>query len=1816
MMACFNDREEETGLFLESDFCLNKHAEGSIDFGNEVVSGDVFFGDESQEKTIFESDGGALKEEAPDFMPGSYSCCPQPLFECDGFGLTRPPNMLVDSKMFPDMSLGSEVTLVSNMSMVGVSCFGFDEGEEHWTTWDALLPQAAAKVRSGAGQVVPYQVEAVLCASAAGPGDCRRTRFDGLTGRIPDQGGFGDFGLRGEVLEGEVDSLVSTFQGKVTSFVLPRSSHEHRNPCHRLLVQDTISPKFQIFRFRETLFPLLSQLSESDSSWWLLDSGASTTVLSEKFAHEYGVDVSKMFSKDSPYRAANGTPVKMLGKAEVGVGVVMVDEWGESRVKRHAKLRAMIGNIQHNIISTTSLCKTGWQFWQGEDWCELINTVSGEKATEVGFFAGCPWVKLHAEKSSSLSSTLQSGFGKSVSFDEGGSLAPLTRGAEQELLRHRLQGHTPHDPRCIECARGHTVFAHRRRSQSGVECELQADFCYLSSRGEFTDDEVDECFKVLVLVEMASNSVGFILVTRDLQQTRAEIAKWLDLMGLASEKASVVLHTDSEFAVGQLVSRVAPRFSFTIRRAAPQQHRSVGAAERGVRRLKEALGILRADLNKNGQVDIPFTSESLQLVLCYLGLTHNHFGKAIGSELSPLEFIAMRKLSKPSTSVYGSVVLAELPQSLLKDSPNETRSIEAIYLHAGLGTGPVVQGKIRVNGEYHLKRFVARNLKPIFPLSWKLELSGDLLVRVEGHETPAAVADEGARVDVERALPSHSEQVAVEEPSPDYVEYPDGAPPELVREMKEADMDVGLPRKRKEVPVVAKERPLTIRRQGPLTAAPAVEERRPDVRDVEVVEPPQSVEIERGVFGKTPRCPACESGMNVPGIRHSAVCKRRFEAFQRNEVPPETVASPTRPVEPSEVEVASGPGDSHLDVPVDSGLDAEEAYRSSVKRPADVDVDTLEQEIREEAILNISSLLDSGIFDADSGQPILSSVFSSLEAPASFEPLTSPEFFMGDLDSIVFHGKEGHKSVQMQLGGAKILVWQPDEIVDDATLGSLDAGLGYIGMQDEVRNLDKCKTGEAMTKHQVDRLVQQHPDARVITCRWVAADKGPNKVRCRVVAKDIAKGTSSARALGFSSPTPSIEGLHLMLTLSANRGNRLSSIDISHAFMHSPIPDGEWVVLRLPLSISFPNGEAVYLLLFRSLNGLRNASAHWMSLLSNTIKSIGLWSDPIEPCIFGGFVVDPKTKKQAGSAMLMAYVDDILISASNRRTEEIIKQTIGAVVPAKDTGCVLPADEGGGTLVFIGRRITREAGHSPILLSVDDSYLTTTFEEFQIVSGSHSAPDVASHLEKTISDPNGKKPLSPEAYSRFRRCLGKLLWLSQSRHDLKVWLSIIGCQQASPCQGTEAAIRSVLRFLYKDRNVVLSLPSPEYHQLVVSEQKSMTCHLHSFADASFAPYRFNNRKGISGGIVFSEGGLVRSFARQQQSLSLSSCEAEVYAIQLLSQEAVSFARFTHRLLYSLGEVSEPEVVQILLESDSSSALQLLNSEGLPRRSRHIEIRLLWLQDQISSGKLVVKHKPGVSHPADLFTKCLGTKDFFRHRSMIGFIQRDGPVCDLAALTSAVEVQPLAFVELCCKEQSSLQKACYQSGISYAGVVKNIELKSVQLDVNKFVKRSKNEGRWVHLHVSTPCSSGSPLKNFSQSVTDSDLDWEGIMSGVKDFLSLEPKPDCISFELPKGNAVWSRGLTVEVLSKGGMNHFQDVHLCQAQYKIASGTPIGKVLRFQCSHSAFCQSLKRFGTCTCKEHAPFSSVSWVDTGFYNKTLARGIINGAKAAFRSQR
>ena len=104
---------------------------------------------------------------------------------------------------------------------------------------------------------------------------------------------------------------------------------------------------------------------------------------------------------------------------------------------------------------------------------------------------------------------------------------------------------------------------------------------------------------------------------------------------------------------------------------------------------------------------------------------------------------------------------------------------------------------------------------------------------------------------------------------------------------------------------------------------------------------------------------------------------------------------------------------------------------------------------------------------------------------------------------------------------------------------------------------------------------------------------------------------------------------------------------------------------------------------------------------------------------------------------------------------------------------------------------------------------------------------------------------------------------------------------------------------------------------------------------------------------------------------------------------------------------------------------------------------------------------------------------------------------------------------------------------------------------------------MHVHASTPCSSASPLKNFSANIeSEADRSWKGIMDGISRYLMLG---NSRSFELPRNNNIWKRTETKQVLQQTGMKFDAEVSLCQTGMQADSGLPIGKGLIF-CSASA--------------------------------------------------
>ena len=89
----------------------------------------------------------------------------------------------------------------------------------------------------------------------------------------------------------------------------------------------------------------------------------------------------------------------------------------------------------------------------------------------------------------------------------------------------------------------------------------------------------------------------------------------------------------------------------------------------------------------------------------------------------------------------------------------------------------------------------------------------------------------------------------------------------------------------------------------------------------------------------------------------------------------------------------------------------------------------------------------------------------------------------------------------------------------------------------------------------------------------------------------------------------------------------------------------------------------------------------------------------------------------------------------------------------------------------------------------------------------------------------------------------------------------------------------------------------------------------------------------------------------------------------------------------------------------------------------------WMKAKISANELLVEHRAGTDNVADLFTKCLGTKDFLRHRTSLGFETPEVPISDLQRVRDVLlfnhrvdQKHDTAFVEVCCGTNFSFERS--------------------------------------------------------------------------------------------------------------------------------------------------------------------------------------------------
>ena len=149
----------------------------------------------------------------------------------------------------------------------------------------------------------------------------------------------------------------------------------------------------------------------------------------------------------------------------------------------------------------------------------------------------------------------------------------------------------------------------------------------------------------------------------------------------------------------------------------------------------------------------------------------------------------------------------------------------------------------------------------------------------------------------------------------------------------------------------------------------------------------------------------------------------------------------------------------------------------------------------------------------------------------------------------------------------------------------------------------------------------------------------------------------------------------------------------------------------------------------------------------------------------------------------------------------------------------------------------------------------------------------------------------------------------------------------------------------------------------------------SYCDADWAG-DVKNRKSTSGYLFRVFGNVVQWKCRQQNSVAISSNEAELLAASEACSETIWFRGLLNDLGYKI-RVPTP----ITIFEDNQGCISLSNNQDI-RTVKHIAIRAHFLRDFVEKGEVILKHVSSKDQLADILTKPLAKPAFEKLRTQL------------------------------------------------------------------------------------------------------------------------------------------------------------------------------------------------------------------------------------------
>lgn len=447
--------------------------------------------------------------------------------------------------------------------------------------------------------------------------------------------------------------------------------------------------------------------------------------------------------------------------------------------------------------------------------------------------------------------------------------------------------------------------------------------------------------------------------------------------------------------------------------------------------------------------------------------------------------------------------------------------------------------------------------------------------------------------------------------------------------------------------------------------------------------------------------------------------------------------------------------------------------------------------------------------------------------------------------------------------------------------------------------------------------------------RWVYALKEDDKGNETYKARYVAKGYSQVEGLDYSetfSPTANLTSLRVLMQLAAQHDLTLNQMDVKATYLHAPIDCEIFMDQPKGFQVKPKNGAQLVCKLNKSIYGLKQSGRNWNTMLHEFLIENEFVQSQADHCI------DTKLSDKE-KVILLVWVDDIVVAASDETCLREVKEKLKSKFKMKDLGHLTH---------FTGIDFTKKVGTVKMNQS---RYIDKILERFGMADC------------KVRATPSEIKcNLIPEGdqtdQRKYREMLGSLIYIMTcTRPDISWIVSRLSHYMSDPREKHMTALKHVYRYLQGTKDYELC-----YNKC------NTKLELMGYSDADWTNDA-EDRKSTTG-YCFSlnpDGAIVSWKTKKQQTVALSTCEAEYVALAATVQEVLYLTQILKDLDHSFQQTAT-------LFEDNQGTIRLAKNPVNRQRSKHVDIKYHFIRSNVLQGKIVLVYCPTENMAADVFTK--------------------------------------------------------------------------------------------------------------------------------------------------------------------------------------------------------------------------------------------------------